>query len=295
MTLRQEKIFSVIWVAAGELVCFEVLAYILNLNQLSVYINLAFAVSIYMTIRTAFYYDLHFKVRGQLGSSIVSYARNRLHHFMHWETLRHWISCMGTPTLLYWATVAIIFLNFNRIAVQQLFIVISTLAFSFFFWHLKEIYSNRGEEMKESAHVIFQAIKLYSAFTIFLASLGLVQYFCLSYWSLGPIIFGGIYTLMYQSLFHMQKINPKSVVALGVIALIISLVSGLVFLYWGLSYTTGALFLMGIYNFFWGLYYYFLRGRLSWSVFWEFLLVTILICSLCLGMTNFKSRILPYC
>lgn len=311
MTLRSEKLLSLLWVSLGALLCFEALIYILNLNQPGIFIRLALAVAVYLTLQIAFFYDLHFKTTGKFGCEhkhislvdwsfcrvklLVNYGRQRLHHFRHWKTLRHWIHCMGMPTLLYWATVGIIFLNFNRQFVQQLFAITSTMALAFFFWHLKEIYLDRGEQMKDSAHVVFQAIKLYSAFTIFLASLGLVQHFCLSYWSLGPIIFVGIFTLMYQSLFHMQKISPKTVASLGVISTIISLIGGLVFLYWGVSYTTGALFLMGIYNFFWGLYYYFLRGKLTWAIFWEFFLVTVLICALSAGITNFKSRILPYC
>lgn len=311
MTLRAEKIFSLVWVSLGVFLFFEALVYILNLDQPGIYLNLSLAMAAYLTFKIAFFYDLHFKSTGVYGCKethtdlfawlwcrvqlVVRYAAQRLIHFRHWKTLRQWIHCMGIPTLLYWATVGIIFLNFQRILVQQVFVLFSTVAFALFFWHIKEIYRNKAEELTETVQISLQAIKLYSAFTIFIAALGLVQYFCLSYWSLCLVVLGSIFTLMYQSLFHMQKIKVKAVGSIFVIAVIMALFSGLVYTYWGLSYTTGALFLMGIYNFFWGIYSYFLRGRLSWAVFWEYFLVTLLICGMSVGITNFRARIIPYC
>lgn len=312
MTLKTQKIISLIWVVTGFLLCFEALVYILNIDQPYIYIYLAIAIGIYLTLKITFFYDLHFKstkaslkllkghpnwsswIKAHL-SMLWLYTKERLHHFRHWKTVRHWITCMGTPWLLYWATVGVLFLNFNKQSIQQSFILLSTIALSIIFWHLKEIFRNQGENTSEAAHVTFQAIKLYSAFVIFVASMGLVQYFCLSTWSLYFIVFGGTMTLMYQSLFHLQKISYKNVLVIIAIAFVISSFASAVHFYWGLNYATGSVFLMGLYNFFWGIFYYYLRKRLNWQIFIEYLLVTLLICGLAIGVTNFKARILPYC
>lgn len=312
MTQKTQKIISAVWVTLGIFLCLEVLAYILNLDQAYIYIYLAIVIGLYLTLKITFFYDLHFKstttslrlLKGHSGVRVwlkahlimvYAYTKERLHHFRHWKTLRHWINCLGLPWLLYWATVGVIFLNFNRVAIQQSVILLSTAALSVLFWHLKEIYRNQGENVTEAAHVSFQAVKLYSALMIFLCGLGLVQYFCLPYWSLCLVVLGAIFTLMYQSLFHMQKINWVTVAVIAIIAFVLSLFAGLVHIYWGLNYATGALFLTGLYNFVWGLYHYYLRRRLSWQVFFEYLLVTIFICGLSIGVTNFKARLLPYC
>jgi hypothetical protein len=312
MTLRSEKILSQILVIFGVFLSLEALVYILNLNQQDIYIHLALFIFVYITLKFTFYFDLHFKSSGVLACKLKrhasrwdwlacrlgmlrQYAVSRFVHFRHWRTLRHWINCLGLPWLLYWGTVAIIFLNFHRSLVQQSAVVLSGIALSLIFWHLKEIYLNQGENVSEVTHVTLQTIKLYTAFVIFLACIGLAHYFCLPYTLFCLAIFGSIFTLMYQSLFHMQQINLKAIGSIFIIAAIITVFSGLVFVYWGLSNPTAALFLLGLYNFFWGVYSYHLRKRLSWAIFMEHLLITVLITGLSFGTTNFKAQLLPYC
>jgi ABC-type enterochelin transport system permease subunit len=79
------------------------------------------------------------------------------------------------------------------------------------------------------------------------------------------------------------------------IALIMGIIGQVVYVYWGYNYFTAAVFLTACYNFFWGVFHYRLDKALTRKAFWEILIVSLIIGSMVISVTNFSARLLDSC
>ncbi len=139
MTLRQQKLFSAISVAISVFGSLQALAYILNLNQLAIFVHLSFWVYLYLIVKMSLLYDLHFKNPGAFARAKILHENiahwfvrswkigfsafwDRLSHVRKWEHFRQVQNYLVLPGLIFWSTVSLLYLNFGRIFLQQIFI-----------------------------------------------------------------------------------------------------------------------------------------------------------------------------
>jgi hypothetical protein len=312
MTLRQQKIFSACSVAVSVAGSFEALAYILNLNQLMIFVHLSFWVYLYLVVKMSLLYDLHFKNPGAFARARIRHENvghwffrslkialtafwDRLSHVRKWEHFRQVQNYLVLPALIFWATVSLIYLNFGRVFLQQTFIWLSVVALVVNYWYLKEIFQRQREVVDRDVFAALSTVKLYAAFVSFASALGLTRYFCLPTKFLLAAIFAFTALLLYQALFQHSKLELKSMLEGLVIALLMALVAFWVNRLWGHNYFTAGAFLMVCYNFFWGVYHHQMDRDLTAKVFWELLLLSLLFGGMLVAVTNFKSAVVNAC
>ena len=286
MTLKAQKIISASLVSAATLGGFEALVYILNLNQPVIFLYLAFGIYFYLALKITLLYDLHFKNPGALARATARHESvnhwlyrsirivatafwDRFRHMRRWESFRQWLNYLLLPGLIFWSTVCLFYLNFGRQSIQQVFVCLSAAALVVSYWYLKEVFQRKNEVVDNDVFVVMSAAKVYAAFLIFTAALGISRHFCLPEHLFLLGVFGLTFSLIYQALFQHQRINLKNLGLNLVLSFLLCLVAHLVFVYWGLNYFTGGIFLTAWYNFFWNLFHHKLDHNFSWSYFFS--------------------------
>lgn len=312
MTLKQQKIISAVLIAIAVFGGLEALAVIINLNQSEIYLHVAFWVYVYLVVKIALLYDLHFKNPGALARAkqrhesvphwlkrglkiIISALADRLLHLRRWSYLKHFQNYLLLPGLIYWSTVTLLYLNLGRQLFQQIFIVLSSLALIVAYWYLKEIFYRKREVVDHDVFVALSVVKLYTAFALFSAVLGITRFFCLEPKFITLGVFSLTTLLVYQALFQHRAIRLGSLLVGMVIGGLLALTARWIYIDWGYNYFTGGAFLMIIYNFWWGLYHHYLDKTLTAKTFWELLFLTALLLLMVAGVTNFKARIIGDC
>lgn len=312
MTIRTQKITAQVLFSSATLFGWEALVYVLNLNQSQIYLRLAGYFAAFLVLKLIFFYDLHFKARPGLicphqshenfllrleceARLLGDFLRERFTHFFRWRYLRHLMRYLPLPALVFFPTVILIYINLGRQTLQQAVVLGSTLGLSANYWFVKDAFHKKDEFLSHTAFLYLQMVKLYAAFLIFTALLGLWHWFCLPLWGLYVASFFGAFLLIYQAIFQFKAITRVDFGYTLVIAGAMSASTGLAYFYWGFNYVTAGLFLMSLYNFFWGTFAYAVRRRLTWRIFLEYLVVTLFVCVVALLLTNFRAQILPAC
>jgi hypothetical protein len=313
MNLQSQKVvttLSVSWVVLGG---FEALIYLLGINQEFFFLRVSLYIYLYLALKMAVLYDLHFKNPGALHRAKArhesvshwlvrsmrtwaSAIHDRFHHLFHWKEFRHFQNYLLLPALIYWATVGLLYINFGKMPLQQTFALLSSAALIVCYWYLKEIFYRKQEKVDADIIRILTVIKLYAAFLLYAATIGLTRYFCLDpqYAVLGVLLL--TFWLMYQAIFQYNFVTAASLYLALAVSVLLAGMSYFVYLYWGLNYFTAGVFLMAWYNFFWGIVHHFLhRDHFDGKVFLELLLMTLLISVMMLGVTNFRARLLNVC
>ena len=138
-------------------------------------------------------------------------------------------------------------------------------------------------------------VKIYASATVYAAMLAMVRHYCLEPYFIVLGVFCLTFLLIYQALYQHRLTGAKDLaIALGIALLMACLGFGTL-LFWGYNYFTAAIFLTVCYNFFWGIFHYHLDRSLTWVAFWEILVISLMIASLVLSVTNFRARILDGC
>jgi hypothetical protein len=118
MTLKHQKLIVALLVTLAAFGGFEALIYLVNLNQITIFLWVALAIWLYLWVKISFLYDLHFKNPGALKRAVkrhesishwlhrsaricCSAAWDRFEHFRKWESLKHWLNYL----LLEWKPV----------------------------------------------------------------------------------------------------------------------------------------------------------------------------------------------
>ena len=312
MTLKQQKIISGSLIALVVLGGFEALIYIVNLNQPAIFVQVAFVIYLYLSIKITLLYDLHFKNPGAL-------ARARARH----ESVSHWLvrsikivfSALGDrfyylgkkqhffqfqnylilPGLLFWPTVIFFYIEMGNTRIQHIFAVVSSAALIINYWYLKEAFLRKSERVDQDIFVALSAIKIYAAALTFGAALVIMRRFCLEPWQFMAAVFSLTFLLVYQALFQHKLFNLANALYTTLISLLQASVGYFVYLYWGYNFFTAAIFMAAIYNLMWNTFHFHLDKKLYKRFFLEILLVSAIIALMVFSVTNFKAQILGGC
>lgn len=308
MTPKQQKIISTSLITLVVLGGLEILAVVVNLNQPQIFLEIAFAIYIYLVLKMAFLYDLHFKNPGAMSRAVkrhesiphwlkrslkilLSASWDRIHHMRSWSYFKHFQNYLLLPGVIFWSTVAMLYLNLGRTVLQQTFVLLSSIALVIVYWYLKEIFSRKKEILDHDIFAILSVIKLYAAFVTFSSTLGIIRFFGLSQNIFGLAIFALSSLLVYQALFQHGLVRLKNLLVGLFIALILMLVSFWVYSNWGLNYFTAGGFLMVVYNFCWSLFHHHLDKTFNLKSFFELLIISTLLAIMLFSVTNFQAKL----
>lgn len=312
MTLKTQKIISTILVSTQVILSLQALIYILNLNQINIFLHLSLWVWILLAVLMAFWYDLHFKNPGSLARAKKRHENvthwlgrtlkiwftafwDRIEHFRRWKYFKHWQNYLLLPGMTFWATVTLFYLNFGQFKPQQIFALFSSAALIVTYWYLKEIFHRRKDAVDEDIFIALSVIKIYTIVILYSAGMGLMRYFCLSPMLFTLLIFSLTFLLVYQALFQNSLIKPVNLAWTLLIAAVVSAAGYFVYVYWGYNYYTAGILLAAFYNLLWTSFHYYLDHSLTKRAFWEILAISLLIAFMILQVTNFKARILGAC
>ncbi len=312
MHLKTQKIISSFLLSLVVVLGFQALIYILNLNQPGLFLKSASYIWAYLILHIALIYDLHFRERGgwqravakhqnvisvaSRGTKIFFSALNdRVSHLRKISFLRHWLNYLILPTVVFWGTVGVLFVNFGFLKIQEITAVLSSVAIILNYWFLREVIVREQEVVGSDVFVTLSVVKIYAVTLAFASSLALVRHYCLSpkYFAVG--IFTLTFLLIYQALFQHKLISTKNLsLSLG-IGLILGLTGYFLVIFWGYNYFTGAVFLAVFYNLLWGIFHYSLDRALNFKVFLEIAVISLLLASMVFSVTNFKAKLLDGC
>ncbi|MDR3642137.1 MAG: hypothetical protein P4L74_00740 [Candidatus Doudnabacteria bacterium] len=312
MNLRTQKIITCVLITASVFGGFEALISILNLNQTGTYLSVAFWIFAYLMLMIVLLFDLHIKKPGSLTRARARHADlpatltrqtrvvfsalwERFEHLRSWTYIRQWIHFLLLPGFIFWSTFSLLYVNLGNYNIQQLLVVLSTIALALDYWFLKEAF-RRGREVADAdIFATLSMIKIYAIALVYAAALSILRYYCLNplYFSLE--VFGYTFLLIFQALYLHRRAGGKNMAVALLISLIMGIVGYGVYIWWGYNYFTAAVFMAAIYNLLWGTFHYQIDKTLSWRAFWEILVVCVIVVAMVLSVTNFTARISGGC
>jgi len=306
MQTKKEKIILSVLSAIVILGGFEVLIYILNLNEPRIFIAIAWALYAYLVFKIAFFYDLHFKplppgkksaIREieMVVSEYESVFLMRIKHLWDLKQVGKLFNYLLIPTLIFWSVVISLYVNFGQVRIQQSIALLSGFALISAYWYIREIFSSHLETVNNNIFIRMSVIKIYTAALTFGAIMAIMRSYCLPPWMYAALIFSVTFSLIFQALFQHRLNSPRNLLLNAVISLVQAAAGYFVYTYWGLNYYTGAIVLTILYNLMWGTFHYHLDHALTKKAFLEILIFSLLLAFMIFGSTNFKSKILDGC
>lgn len=312
MHLKTQKFISAFLLSLVVILGFQSLICILNLNQPELFLKSAGYIWAYLILHIALIYDLHFKNRGGWQRAtkkhqniinatnrnfkiFISALADRVDHLQKIAFLRHWINYLILPSVVFWGTVGVLYVNFGFLKIQEITVALSSVAMILNYWFLREVVVREEEVIGSDIFITLSVVKIYAVTLAFASSLALVRHYCLSpkYFAAG--IFTLTFLLIYQALFQHKLVSTKNLsISLG-IGFILGLAGYFLVIFWGYNYFTGAVFLAIFYNLLWGLFHYSLDRALNFKVFLEIAVISLLLASMVFSVTNFKARLLDGC
>ncbi len=312
MSIKSQKVITAVINAIAVIGSFQALINILNLNQPVIYLKTAAFFTVFLFLEVVLLYDLHFKIRGSWHRAkarhesvehwlekrikvIFSSLAERLRHLSDWKFIHTWMNYLLLPGLIFWSTIAIFYVNFGFIKIQQIFMALSSLAIILNYWYLKEIFLRGKEKVDQDVFVVLSVVKIYAGTVVFTACLALTRHYCLEpyllFWAVVPLTF----LLIYQALFQHRMINAKNLFISLCIALVMGGLAYVTLFFWSYNYFTAAVFLAACYNLMWGVFHYKLDHALTWHSFFEILIICLLVAGMIFSVTNFRAQILDGC
>lgn len=270
---------------------FESLIYIANLYQPKIFIYLSVYVYLFIVIWLQFIFDTHFKEENYVLSFFKS-LRQRFNHFLTWRHLRHFQNFLILPGIIYWGSVILIGINFGHKGLQQFIGLASSLALIVSLTLFRDVFNKKLKDVEQRHFILLNYVKIYAAWVIYAASLGIVWYYCFpqSVYSLG--VFLVTFMLIYQALFQISELTFRNFLSAMAIAIIISFLSYFVYKYWNVNYFSAGIFLAAVYNLLWMLFYSIrIKKVLGEELLFEQLALFALVLVMVVSVTNFKSKI----
>lgn len=300
VSAQNHKYISTLIISVGALLGFEALSYIVGIYQLTTALHVSFYVYALHIFWLTFVFDLHLKKRSVLVEArlnnkgarmLLAAFRQRIKHLHQWEYFRHYQNYLVLPGLLYWSAVILIFLNpFNNI-LKHLIILSASVAMSVAYWYLKEHVSRKLEALEHWIRVL-SLVKLFAAFLVYSAVIGVTFHYGYSVDFLLPAIITLTFLLVYQALFQHELLNFQIFVWIIIISLVMGLVSLWVYNYWNTEYLTAGLVMLAVYNTLWGILHNYLDKTLTYKVAFEYLVMMIFIVSFLFASHNFNQKVI---
>ncbi len=294
--MTEPRVFSkghkIIAIGVISLIAFfglESLAYISNLYQMQLFLQVSAFIYLFMLIWLHFLFDMHFKDQSLIPKNLAHAVAIRIRHFTRWEHFRYFQNYLILPGILYWGAVILIGINFQQYKLQQFVIFATSISLIICYTFFKEIFHRR--EVNTNHFIILTYVKLYASWLIYAASLGIIWYYCFSPTIFYIVIFLVTFMLLYQALFQFAALSLKHVFHILIISVLLSASSYFVYKLWNVNYFSAGLFMTAVYNFLWNVFYHRINKTLNLRVLGEQLTIFILIVVMVLGVTNFKARI----
>lgn len=294
ITLRSKthRIISILAISLISFVGLETLVYINNLYQIQIYIEASGFIYLFLVLWLHFIFDLHFKDRQHLDATTLwrSIGR-RFKHFTVWENFRYFQNFLILPGILYWGSIILIGINFGHFKLQHFIAMCTSVALVVAYTLFKEVFHQKEAPIHNSHFVALTYVKVYAAWIIYAASLGIVWYYCFR-----PVIFYGVVflvtlMLLYQALFQFCKITLQNLGYAILVSIALSITSFFVYQAWNVNYFSAGLFLTALYNLLWNMLYHTIKKTLTWQVMFEQIAVFALIVVMVFGVTNFRAQI----
>lgn len=289
--IKRQRIISIAAISFISFVGLESLVYVNNLYQQSIYIFLSVYIYIFLAVWLHFLFDLHFKEKPDFTVSFFKALKKRFQHFLIAKHFRHFQNYMVLPAILYWASVIIIGINFGHKALQQFIAIVTAICLIVSYSLFKEIFHSKFAPVKDMHFNLLVYVKIYAAWLMFAASLGVVWYYCFAPYVFYLSVFLATFLLFYQAMFQSAQINLKHVVMGLAFALVMSCVSFFVYIFWNVNYFSAAILLAAFYNFFWSILFALNSKTLSRSLFLQQILILVVISIMVFSITNFSARI----
>ena len=312
MTLKRQKIISLVFIVLSLILSLQSLIYIVNLNQIVTFLHLALWIWIYLWVVIFLLYDLHFKNPGALARAkfrhesvthwfsrsvkiTISAFWERISHLRKWQEVRQYLNYLLLPGFIFWATVGIFYVSLGQVKLQEIYALLSTIALGLHYWYLKETFFRHKEVVDEDVFVAMSVVKIYGIALVYAASFVLTRRYCLEPHYFVTAVFCFSFLLIYQALFQHNLIKINTIITTIAISAVLGVLAYFVYINWGYNYLTAAIFLAAFYNLFWATYHYHLDKTLTAKAFFEIFLICMLVAFLVLSNTNFKARILDGC
>jgi hypothetical protein len=296
---KKHKVISTLIVTVGAFIGFQAVSYVVGLYQLNQALFLSFYIYIFHVLWLMFVFDLHLKKRSVIANLKLSHQGfgllwrallERFSYMLNWHHFRHFQNHLVLPGLIYWATIVLIYLNPFNYTMKQVIILAATACLNVAYWYMKEHVTSRMEARVVSLRLL-ALVKLFTAFMIYSAVMGVTIHFGYSAWFLGTATGVITFLLMYQALFQHDFINLSVLLWILIVSSVMAGVSMLVYQYWNTQYFAAGLVMLAVYNSMWGLLHHHLEKTLTGRIALEYLAMTALVISLLLGSHNFDQRV----
>ena len=297
---QKEKYLSTLIVTLGAFLGFEAVSYAIGIYQLKSSLYLSFYIYAFHIFWLTFLFDLHFKKRGVLANARLNHQgakmfweafKQRVAHVRNWEYWRHYQNYLVLPGVLYWSVVILLFLNPFKFGVKQAIILSASFAMSVAYWFMKEHVSRALEHQAEWIKVL-GLVKLFAAFLIYSAILGVTFNQGFDGWFLLTSTLTLTFLLVYQALFQHRLLNFEIFLWIVIISFVMGIVSLWVYQNWDTQYFSGGLVMLAVYNMLWGILHNYLDKTLNRRVVWEYLVMMVLVISVLFASHNFGQRVL---
>jgi hypothetical protein len=297
MTQHQHKILSALIISFVTFFGLMSLSVMIGQNQSSLFLISALELFIFQVVWIAFVFDLHLKRARAVELSSVQFRHLlyqgivlRFKHFFHWPYLRHFINYLVLPTILFWSSVILLYLNPFSSGLKLTIVVLASFAFLQAYWHMKEHLTSHLVDQHYSLRMLTW-IKVLVAYASFAATLGICFYFGLPSTIVFYFVLASSLLLMHQALIS----YGFNAIRLSVFTLCASLLLGLVGVWvyhnWNYQYFTGGLILLALYNTLWGFAHHYTEKTLDTKTALEYLVFGILIVSIIFATHNFGVRV----
>lgn len=290
---KQKFIITAI-AAAGVFFGLQVAARAIGYYQIEQFLAITFFTWLFLVTLQTFVFDLHLKNAATwqgMERSFISALRHRFHYLAHRPNFLHFQNYLILPGIIFWTTVAWLFLNPFEIYIKQAVIISSTLALALASWYLKTVFYSHHEAGRQVRQLIF-LVKLYASYLAFTAFFGAGRYFGFSDIWFGTAVFATTFLLLYQALFQHHFVGLGALKMLLASGATMAGVGAVIYLLWGVNYYTGALLLAAFYNVIWGFVHHkYIDHNLTREIVYEYLAVLFIILVIVIGSTNFAERI----
>lgn len=299
MTIKTQKIISASLVFLSSSFSFWALISIVNVNQIAIFLGTAFIIWLYLWVKIAFLFDLHFKtsrlehmtVWGRFFDALY----DRFKHLIQWKYYSQALHYLLLPGLLFWSTVTVFYIELGHLKIQSFIAGLSIVALTVNYYYIKEVFDRKKERVDEDVFIALSVVKVYTSAVVFGAALALMRRFCLDPYLFAFTVFPLTFLLLWQALYQHKLAYIKNMLIALILSAGMGVVGFFVYQFWGYNFFTAAMLFAAIYNLLWGSFHYYLDKALTKRALLEILLLCFFIGYLVFSVTNFKARLLDGC
>ncbi len=289
--IKRQRIISVAAISIISFLGLEALVYVNNLYQPRIYIYLSIFVYLFLAVWLHFLFDLHFKETPDYAVSFLKAMKRRFAHFMSAAYFRHFQNYMVLPAILYWASVIMIGINFGHLPLQQFVAIVTALCLIASYSLFKEIFHSKFAPVRDAHFHVLVYIKVYAAWLMYAASLGVVWYYCFSPYVFYLSVFLTTFLLFYQAMFQTAQLSFDHALSAVVFSLFLAGLAYFVYGLWNVNYFSAGIFLAAAYNFLWHMFFALNKKMLTRNFFMQQALIFAIIIVMVFSVTNFSARI----